>query len=59
MKKVGLIVLGVLLGLFGFAQVLQLAGVIGTKTFSMAGVVGAVAGLGFSYVCLQKAFEKK
>jgi hypothetical protein len=59
MKKVALSVLGGLLILFGIAQVLQLAGLIGTKTFSLPGVAFAVLGLALGTGCFKKAFAKK
>lgn len=55
MKKIGLIVLGVLLVGFGVAQVLQLMGLIGAKSFSIPGVSFAILGLVFGFVCFQKA----
>jgi len=58
MKKVVLTVLGVLLVLFGLAQGLQLAGLIGTKTFSLPGLAFTLLGLALGAACFKKAFQK-
>jgi uncharacterized integral membrane protein len=58
MKRIILVVLGVLLTLFGIAQALQLAGLIGTRTFSIAGVGLALLGFALGAVCFKKAFLK-
>lgn len=50
------IVLGVLLVLFGLAQVLQFAGLIGTKQASLPGIVFIVLGFALGAGCFKKAF---
>ena len=56
-KKIILTVLGVLLGVFGIAQALQLMGLIGTKQFSIAGVAFTILGLALAASCFKKAFK--
>jgi len=55
MKKAAFIILGILLCLFGFAQVLQLLGLIGTKTFSLAGIAAALIGFTLGAICFKQA----
>lgn len=57
MKKIAFITLGVILLLFGIAQTLQLIGLIGTKTFSFAGVGLAILGLALGAGCFKKALK--
>jgi len=59
LKKTLLIVLGILLGAFGFAQVLQLIGLIGTKRLSIPGAALALLGFALSAACFQKVFASK
>ncbi len=47
---------GVLCGLFSFAQLLQLMGLIGVG-FNVAGIGFTIVGGVLSYVCFRKAFE--
>ena len=53
--KVVYIIGGVLFGLFTFAQVLQLLGLIGIG-FSVAGIGITIFGGVFTYLCFKKAF---
>lgn len=53
--KTGCMIVGVLLGLFGIAQLLQLFHVIGSG-FSIAGVGLTILGFVGSFLCFQKAF---
>ena len=56
--NIGYLALGILLGLFALAQLLQLAGLIGIG-FSIAGIgITILSGVG-SFVCFQKAFASK
>ena len=57
MGKIILIILGILLIFFGIAQVLQLMGLIGTKTFSMPGIAFAVLGFALGAACFKKVFK--
>ena len=57
MKKLTLVVLGILLGIFGIAQGLQLMGAVGTKDFSIAGVAFTILGLALAAGCFKKAFK--
>ncbi|MCL1887662.1 MAG: hypothetical protein FWF96_02170 [Kiritimatiellaeota bacterium] len=54
MKKIIFFILGILLCLFGFAQVLQLAGLIGTKMFTISGVGFAILGFALGAACFKK-----
>lgn len=55
--KIGWLVGGVLIGIFAFAQFLQLLGFFGVG-FSIAGVGITLAALAMSAVCFQNAFSK-
>jgi hypothetical protein len=55
--KIGYLIGGILLGLFGLAQLLQLCGLIGIG-FTLAGVGFTILGLVGSFACFQKAFAK-
>jgi len=57
--KITMIILGVLCGLFGLAQGLQLIGLIGTKTASIPGVGLTILGLAGAAVCFKKAFKRE
>lgn len=57
MKKITLMVLGILLGIFGIAQGLQLMGIIGTKDFSIAGVAFTILGFALAAGCFKKAVK--
>jgi uncharacterized membrane protein YuzA (DUF378 family) len=55
--KVVMIILGVLAGLFGVAQLLQLLGVFGAG-FTIPGIAFTVLGFAVSAACFQKAFAQ-
>ncbi len=59
MKKAIFIVVGILLALFGIAHVLQLLGILGTKSFSIAGVSAVILGLALSTACFKKALKQE
>ena len=59
MEKTGFIIGGLLLCVFGFAQGLQILGLFGSKTFSIAGLALTVLGLALGLACFQKAFRSK
>lgn len=50
------IIFGILCIVFAVAQVLQAAGLIGTKTFSLPGVAFIVLGFALGAGCFKKAF---
>jgi uncharacterized integral membrane protein len=54
--KIIWIIGGVLCLFFAVAQILQLAGLIGTKTFTIPGVIFVVLGIALSAGCFKKAF---
>lgn len=57
MKKLFFTILGLLCGLFGVAQILQMMGLIGTKQFHIAGVALTALGFALSLKCFQKVFN--
>lgn len=57
--KIVWIAAGALCVLFALAQVLQLMGLIGTKSFSLVGVILVVLGFALGAGCFKKAFSEK
>ena len=51
------IVFGILCFVFAVAQILQAAGLIGTKTLSLPGIAFIILGFALSAGCFKKAFE--
>jgi hypothetical protein len=59
MKKIVFAILGILLILFGIAQGLQLMGLIGTKTFSLAGIAFTILGFALGAACFKKCLKSE